>query len=137
MKPHASVITLGARDMNQVKKFYNEGLGWPVHHESAGYWLSFSLNDKALELAFTPWQALAQDAGASADGSGFRGVTLSYVVQSEKRVDEVLEQARRAGGAISRPTQNTHGYYSGYFTDPEGYHWKVVTGPGMQAFAAE
>jgi predicted enzyme related to lactoylglutathione lyase len=137
MKPHASVLTLGARDMNKVKKFYNEGLGWPVHHESPGYWLSFSLNNQALEFAFTPWQALAQDAGSSAEGSGFRGVTLSYVVQSDKRVDEVLEQAQRAGGTISRPTQNTHGYYSGYFTDPEGYHWKVVTGPGMQAFAAE
>jgi len=53
MKAHASVITLGARDMNRVKKFYNEGLGWAVHHEAPGYWLSFSLNNQALEFAFT------------------------------------------------------------------------------------
>lgn len=137
MKQHVSVITLGIRDMNRAKKFYCEGLGWAPHHESPGYWLSFSLNGKSLELGLTPWEGLAGDAGAAAEGSGFRGVTLSYVVQSEKRVDEVLEEVRRAGGTITRAAQSTHGYYSGYFSDPEGYLWKVVTGPGMQAFSAE
>jgi predicted enzyme related to lactoylglutathione lyase len=137
MKQHVSVITLGARDMNNVKKFYGEGLGWKVHHEAPGQWISFSVNNHTLEVGFTPWQALASDAGSSPDGNGFRGVTLSYVVGSEKRVDEVLEEATRAGGKIARPTQNTYGYYSGYFTEPEGYLWKVVTGPGMDAFKAE
>ena len=137
MKQHASVITLGVRDMNRAKKFYCEGLGWGIHHEAQGYWLSFSLNNKSLELAFTPWDARAADAATSAEGTGFRGVTLSYVVQSRQRVDEVLEEAKRAGGNIAKPGQEVHGYYNGYFTDPEGYLWKVVTGPGMQAFAAE
>jgi catechol 2,3-dioxygenase-like lactoylglutathione lyase family enzyme len=137
MKQHMSVITLGVRDMNRAKKFYGEGLGWAVHHESPGYWLSFSLNNKSLELGFTPWDALASDAGSSKDGSGFRGLTLSYVVSSKTRVDEVLEEAKRAGGNVAKAPSETHGYYSGYFADPEGYLWKVVTGPGMDAFVAE
>ena len=137
MKQHTGVITLGVRDMNRAKKFYGEGLGWKVHHESQGYWLSFSLNNGTLEFGLTPWDALAGDAGATPDGSGFRGITLSYVVRSPKRVDEVLEEAKRAGGTIARPAKDMHGYYSGYFADPEGYLWKVVTGPGMEALAAE
>jgi uncharacterized protein len=137
MKQHVSVITLGVRDMNTVKKFYGEGLGWKVHHEGGGQWISFSVNNQTLEVGFTPWESLATDAGSSTDGSGFRGVTLSYVVSSEQRVDQVLEEAKRAGGKITRQTQNTYGYYSGYFADPEGYLWKVVSGPGMEAFVAE
>jgi uncharacterized protein len=137
MKQHVSVITLGIRDMNRAKMFYGEGLGWKIHHESPGYWLSFSLNGGTSELGLTPWEMLASDAGASTEGSGFRGVTLSYVVQSEQRVAEVLEEARRAGGTIARATQTQHGYTSGYFADPEGYLWKVVAGPGLQALAGE
>ena len=137
MKQHVSVITLGIRDMNRAKKFYGEGLGWKINHESPGYWLSFRLNGGSMELGLTPWDMLAGDAGGSAEGTGFRGVTLSYVVQSEQRVAEVLEEARRAGGSVTRPIQTQHGYTSGYFADPEGYLWKVVTGPGLQALAGE
>lgn len=137
MKQHVSVITLGIRDMNRAKKFYGEGLGWKVHHESPGYWLSFSLNNGAQELGLTPWEMLASDAGTSAEGSGFRGVTLSYAVSSKQRVEEVLEEAKRAGGSVVRPAQEAHGYTSGYFADPEGYLWKVVSGPGLERLAAE
>ena len=33
MKPHVSVITLGARDMKRAEQFYSEGLGWPIVQE--------------------------------------------------------------------------------------------------------
>jgi len=46
---------------------------------------------------------LADDAGVSADGSGFHGVVLSYIVRSDERVDAVLAEAERAGGKIAKP----------------------------------
>ena len=73
------------------------------------------------------WDALAADAGVPAEGSGFRGITLSYFVPTPDRVDEVLAKAERAGGKIVKPGQKSQwGGYSGHFSDPDGYLWKVV-----------
>ena len=41
--------------------------------------------------------------GVSAECSGFTGVVFNYVVRSEDRVDEVLDEAGRAGGTILTP----------------------------------
>ena len=137
MNPHVSGITLGVRDLNRAKQFCSEGLGWPIQQEQ-GEWVSFSLNNGSSVLGLLPWDALADDAGVAADGSGFRGFTLSYIVRSEERVDAVLAEAERAGGEIAKPAQRSPwGGYSGYFTDPDGYLWKVAAGAGEQPFAAE
>jgi uncharacterized glyoxalase superfamily protein PhnB len=71
-----------------------------------------------------------------AEGSGFRGVTLSYNVRSEDRVDEVLAEASDAGATITRPAERTlWGGYSGAFTDPEGHVWEVATGATKLPFS--
>jgi uncharacterized glyoxalase superfamily protein PhnB len=42
-------------------------------------------------------------------------------------VDEALSRAEAAGGRIVRPAgQARWGGYFGYFSDPDGYLWKVV-----------
>jgi uncharacterized glyoxalase superfamily protein PhnB len=62
-------------------------------------------------------------------GSGFRGITFSYNVRTEDRVDEVLAEASNAGAQITKPPQQTPwGGYSGSFADPEGNVWEVATG---------
>jgi len=128
VNPHVCVITLGARDLARAKRFYREGLGWPVHLEDEN-WASFFLNDGATALALYPWDELAADAGVPAEGAGFRGVTLAYNVRSEERVHEVLADAERAGGSIvQQPRRREWGGFSGYFADPEGYLWEVATG---------
>jgi catechol 2,3-dioxygenase-like lactoylglutathione lyase family enzyme len=134
MKPHVSVITLGVRDLNRAKEFYSDGLGWPIHQEQDD-WVCFSLAGSSA-LALYPWDALADDAGVTADGNGFRGVTFAYNVRSEDRVDGVLAEAERAGGAIVQPARRTDwGGYSGYFTDPDGYLWEVATGATQLPFS--
>jgi len=61
---------------------------------------------------------------------------FAYNVRSEERVDEVLAEAARAGGTITRPARRTAwGGYSGYFADPEGYLWEVATGATQLPFA--
>ncbi len=136
MNPHVSVITLGVRDMSLAKQFYSEGLGWPIQQDYAE-WVSFNLNDGSSALGLYPWNALAADAGVTAEGSGFRGFTLSYIVRSKERVDAVLAEAERAGGKIAKPAQDAYGGRFGYFTDPDGYLWKVAAGPVEQSFVAE
>lgn len=128
MNPHVSAITLGVRDVGKAKQFY-EGLGWPVEQDTP-YWVSFKMGDGSPSLGLIPWEALAGDAGVAPDGSGFRGFTLSYIVRDEDRVAEILDEAERAGGGIAKPVERAGWGVSGYFTDPDGYLWKVAAGGG-------
>jgi predicted enzyme related to lactoylglutathione lyase len=135
MNPHVGFITLGVGDLDRAKRFYSEGLGWPIQVDQ-GQFVSFRPADGSSALALYPREVLAGDAGVPPDGSGFRGVTLSYVVRSEDRVDAVLAEAERGGGEIVKPAQQARwGGYFGYFADPDGYLWKVVAGAGDQPFA--
>jgi uncharacterized protein len=135
MNPHISVITLGVRDFDRSKQFYNEGLGWPILQEQDD-WVCFSLGDGSCALALYPWDAFADDAGVPANGNGFRGVSFAYNVRSEDRVDEVLAEAERAGAAIVKPAQRTEwGGYGGYFADPDNHLWEVATGATQLPFA--
>jgi uncharacterized protein len=128
MKPHVAVITLGVKDLMRARSFYSEGLGWPIQQEDDS-WVCFLLGDGSSALALYPWNELAGDARVSAAGTGFRGVTLAYNVRSERRVDEVLADAEHVGGKVVKPPERTSwGGYGGYFADPDGYLWEVVTG---------
>jgi catechol 2,3-dioxygenase-like lactoylglutathione lyase family enzyme len=135
MKPHVAVITLGVRDLKRARRFYSEGLGWPIQQEDDN-WVCFLLGDGSSALALYRWDELAEDANVPADGSGFRGVTLAHNVRSRGRVDEVLVEAERAGGRLVKSAKPTSwGGYGGYFADPDGYLWEVATGATKLPFS--
>jgi predicted enzyme related to lactoylglutathione lyase len=126
---------LGVKDFARAKTFYSEGLGWPIQQEE-GEWASFILGDGSAALTLFGWDDKAADAGMAPEGGGFRGVSLGYNVRSSERVDEVLAEAVRAGGTITRPPERTFwGGYSGYFSDPEGHLWEVQTGATRLPFS--
>jgi uncharacterized protein len=135
MKPHLSGITLGVEDVERAKRFYTEGLGWPIAMDAQGY-IAFSVNNGTAMFGLLSKEALAGAAGISPEGSGFGGVVLSYVVSSNDRVDEVLAQAESAGGRIVEPGREKWGTYGGHFADPDGYLWNVGVGAD-QPIAAE
>ena len=135
MNPHVSVITLGVKDLAKAKQFYGKGLGW-IAYQDYPQWVAFSINNGSSGLGLLAWDALAADAGVPADGNGFRGVTLSYLVRSEERVAQVLAEAERAGGKIVKAAERAQwGGSIGFFADPDGYLWKVASGTGQQPFA--
>ena len=128
MKPHIAIVGLGVKDFDRAKRFYRDGLGWPILQEQ-GEWVCFSLGNGSSALTLYPWNQLAAEAGVPAEGSGFRGITFSYNVRAEHRVDEVLAEAKSAGAKIAKPAERTSwGGYSGSFADPEGHVWEVATG---------
>jgi uncharacterized protein len=127
MKPRISMITLGVKDLERSIRFYEQGLGLP-RIESPPEVAFFTLNGSWLCLYSR--ESLADDAGISAEGSGFSGITISHNVDSESAVDEVLEQAVSAGAKLVKPSQKAFwGGYSGYFADPDRYLWEVAHNP--------
>jgi uncharacterized protein len=120
-----TAVMLAVEDLSRAKKFYGEGLGCAIGKDFPQF-LSFSLGDGSSSLAMYEREAAAQDAGVPAEGSGFRGVSLHCVVSSNDEVDELMNNAVAAGGAVVKPAAAARGGYGGYFSDPDGHLWKVV-----------
>jgi uncharacterized protein len=121
-----SVIMLGVQDVARAKKFYVEGLGGEVEQDYPGF-VRCKLGDGS-SLALYEWEAAAKDAGVSADGSGFRGVSFHFITDSRDEVDEAMRAAEDAGATVVKVATDTNwGGYFGYFSDPDGYLWKATT----------
>ncbi|TDE24067.1 VOC family protein [Nonomuraea mesophila] len=124
MKAHVSSILLGVRDLDKAKQFYTEGLGWKIMHDYGA--VVFIESDGGSRIGFYGREGLAEQVGTSPEGSGFSGFALTYVVRSEGRVDEIMEEAAKAGATVLKPAGALPwGGYGGSFADPDGYIWSL------------
>jgi uncharacterized protein len=122
-----TAIMIGVRDLARARKFYGEGLGCAIDKDYPGF-VELNLGEGSSSLALYEWEAAARDAGVSAEGSGFPGVSFHYIVASRQTVDEVMRTAAAAGGSIVKQAAASEwGGYFGYFSDPDGHLWKVAT----------
>jgi uncharacterized protein len=130
MEQRLSLITLGVHDVARAQMFY-EKLGWHLdggQDDDVDHVAFFQTGG----IIFALWDRtkLARDSGV-VDSGGWGGVTLAHNVRSPAEVDEVLEEARSAGGTIARAGAPTFwGGYSGLFIDPDGHPWEVAHNPG-------
>ncbi len=122
-----SLVTLGVADLSRSIAFYG-GLGLtpgPASNEAVAF---FDMD--GVILALYGRKALADDAGISAAGEGFRAVTLAWNLAGEAETDAAFALALAAGGqAVKAPEKVFWGGYSGYFTDPDGHLWEVAHNP--------
>lgn len=126
MALQATTIMLAVDDLARSKAFYADGLGCKVEQDYPGF-VKLNLGDGSSSLALYPREAAAQDAGVSPEGSGFRGVSFHYIVDSGDVVDEVMNQAVAAGAGVVREATSAGWGRFGYFSDPDGYLWKVAS----------
>jgi catechol 2,3-dioxygenase-like lactoylglutathione lyase family enzyme len=127
MPVQVSAIMLGVEDLARAKRFYRDGLGCSIDQDHPNF-VSFDLGEGSSALALYEREAVAQDAGVSSEGSGFRGLSFHFIVGSSQLVDEVMGAAVAAGGEVVTPAAASRwGGYFGYFSDPDGYLWKVVS----------
>ncbi|MCZ7582661.1 MAG: VOC family protein [Deltaproteobacteria bacterium] len=128
MKPYITMVTLGVTDLERSRKFYCEGLGWTA--SSASQEAVVFIQAGRVVLGLFSRESLAEDADVSAEGSGFRGITLAHNVGSREEVDAVFDDVRRARATIVKEPQEVFwGGYSGYFADPDGHLWEVAHNP--------
>ena len=102
MSLQVTIIMLAVEDLSRAKKFYGEGMGCAIDKDFPQF-VSFTMGDGSSSLALYDREASAQDAGVSAEGSGFRGVSFHYIVSSNDAVDEMISNAAAAGGTVVKP----------------------------------
>lgn len=127
-----TVITLGVAEMRTSIAFYT-ALGFQRRLAETGEAVAF-FDTGGSVLALYPWDALAEDAGVAVTPrpAGFRGTTLAWNCNTHDEVDAALAHALACGGTRVKPAAPTaYGGYSGYFADPDGHLWEVVTAPGL------
>src|SRR5256885_9403078 len=128
MKQSVALVTLGVADYGRAKSFY-EALGRSpaLEIEETTF---FQANGVVLVL----WarEKLAADSGIADDGARWSGITLAHNVASRQEVEDVVEQARTAGGTIAHePSETFYGGYAGVFRDLDGHAWEVAHNPGF------
>ena len=134
MKPRISVLTIGVDDLERALAFYRDGLGLAtpgiVGQEFEHGAVAFFDLQAGLKLAIWKRDDLAHDAGLPRTDASPTDFSIGHNVADREEVDEVMEQASRAGARIVKPAGDTFwGGYSGYFQDPDGHLWEVVWNP--------
>jgi catechol 2,3-dioxygenase-like lactoylglutathione lyase family enzyme len=132
MEPRLTLITLGVTDLARALAFYRDGLGWPTSYKEGDEVAFFAT--AGTRLGLYGLHALCEDIspGTKPSSGGFGGITIAHNVRTKEEVAAVLAEVERAGGRIVKPAQDVFwGGHSGYFTDPDGYHWEVAWNPIM------
>jgi catechol 2,3-dioxygenase-like lactoylglutathione lyase family enzyme len=127
MDQRLNLVSFIVTDLEASRRFYVDGLGWQPAVDVPGDVLMFRVGDK---LLFALW---VQEHAEVEIGPVTRGGTLPFTVAhncgSPADVDRVLADARAAGATVRGPEQRDWGGYTGYFIDPDGFHWEVAHAP--------
>lgn len=130
MDPRLSFVTLAVPDLDAVRRFYVDGLGWQPELDVPGEVLMIRL---APGLVLSLWAegGFEAEVGPIRRGEGAPPLTLAHNLPDREAVDRVLADAAAAGAAEVRPgVERDWGGYSGYFRDPAGFWWEVAWNPG-------
>ncbi|MBB6673079.1 VOC family protein [Cohnella nanjingensis] len=134
MKPRITVLTLGVDDLERSLAFYRDGLGLPtegiIGREFEHGAVAFFDLQAGLKLAIWRRADLVHETKVPPSAPSSSEFTIGHNVGSKEEVDQVMEQARRAGAVITDPAHDAFwGGYSGHFLDPDGHLWEVVWNP--------
>lgn len=131
MEQRIKLITLGVRNLQRSREFYQNIFGWQPLESSTESIIFFQLN--GLQLALFPQESLADDAGLEADGKGFKSFSLAYNVSSEKEVDDLVAELAGKGVRVLKQPENVFwGGYSSYIADPDDNLWEIAYNPFMK-----
>ncbi|MCQ9326714.1 VOC family protein [Neisseria dentiae] len=90
--------------MHVSRCFYRDVFGWEPN-ESSNEHIAFYQTGSALLFALFGKHALAEDAGVSAEGSGFARFTLAHNVSSEAEVDELFRTFSKKNVTVVKQPQ--------------------------------
>ena len=118
MEQRISVLTIGADNLEAMRNFYEDKLGWTPVAENKDI-VFYQMNGFLFSIGKR--KELANFIGINAEGSGFRAVTFGYNVPTEREVRELYEQLKSKGvKMLNEPTEPPFGGLFFYFEDIEG-----------------
>lgn len=124
-----SIVTIGARDVSVLRRFYL-ALGWAEQPISDDGYAAFILGGAM--LALYPLDKLGAEAAPEEPvAAGWSGITLACNVDSREAVDAAFAAAVAAGATVvGKPTDRFWGGRSAYLADPEGHRWEIAWAGG-------
>lgn len=136
MKQRINILTLGVNELEKSMKFYQDGFGWQTHgivgaEFEHGAVVFFNL-DNGMIISLYERKNLAWDSGLELQPESSTEFSIGHLVNTDKEVDTIMEQAEIAGAIIVKPAQKTFwGGYAGYFKDTDGHLWEIAHNPAL------
>ncbi|MEV5651178.1 VOC family protein [Nocardia sp. NPDC052254] len=137
MQARVHAITLAVRDLELSLRFYRAlGLSSPgvigtefqPDAENPGGAVAMFTMDNGVMLSLYGREDLARDAGVPLERISGSAMSLGWFVDSDEEVGRVLDLAREAGATVLQPPRSRPwGIHAGYFADPDGHLWEVVS----------
>lgn len=128
MQQRLTILGLGVSDLVIATDFYTKTLGWEKHSSSNDNITFIKLN--GILLSLYPRELLAEDAGVSHIGSGFKAFTMAHNVNSKEEVNQIFSSLEEKGVTIIKhPEEVFWGGYSGYISDPDDNLWEIAFNP--------
>lgn len=117
MEQRVSVITIAAENLNVLKGFYNETLGWkPVTENKDIAFYKFN----GFLLSICDRKMLADFIGLDLNEKGTQKVTFGYNVETKEEVLKLYNQLKDKVKILKEPTEPPFGGLFFYFSDIEG-----------------
>jgi len=127
MEPQINAITICAKDVQSLKRFYSQILEWRILAQSDQV-IMFRLNNTVLTVCAI--EIFEEYSGMQPVNSTEKPFYLTVNLDSPKRVDQTLQKlAALSVDIIRMPKKAFWGGYSGFFADPEGNRWEVCYNP--------
>jgi catechol 2,3-dioxygenase-like lactoylglutathione lyase family enzyme len=103
------------RDMEAMRRFYQDILGFPLQRELSPNWIEYRVGDNTLALA-KPWLTAA-DAPTPAGSAALQLAFKVPVAEVDQCADELV---RKGVDLLSPPTDQAFGHRTLFFRDPDG-----------------
>lgn len=118
MEQRITVLTIGANDLQAMRKFYEGNFGWKPVAENKDI-IFYKMNGFLFSIGKR--KELSDFIGVSPEGSGFRSVTFGYNVPTEDEVRKLYKHLKDKGvKMLNEPTKPPFGGLFFYFEDIEG-----------------
>lgn len=104
MQARISVLTLGVTDLEKSVEFYRDGLGLStegiIGKEFEYGAVAFFDLQNGLRLALWPRKSISKDTNLAEVPPSATAFTIGHNVNSKEEVDDVMNQAEKAGAVI-------------------------------------
>lgn len=130
MKQLLHSFTIGVKDLDKMKRFYEDIFGWTPLRDD-GNIILFKLN--GFILALYPADELAAYITTAQDGQGFKRFAFAINAESEQEVDKIFAELEKNGAhVVKKPKRVFWGGYSGFISDIEDNYWEIVYNPFLE-----